>query len=166
MERTATARGTSGRIDRDDSVMVEIRGGYGIRRFWLYAEQALDLRQRGQRTLFRPRLDQFDRKLEQGGQVLVVGNAKPGAQRAFTHPQTYSYRDDLARNLARSPEDHWLFAHHLRTEASRLPFNCAGEPCARALTAPTSCDLPQVLGTGSTRVGKRDTATHIGDVGE
>lgn len=85
MKRTATARGKSGRIDRDDSVMVEIRGGYGIRRFGLSAEQALDLRQRGQRTVFRPRLHLFGRELQQSGQVLVAGNTQTSAQRALAH---------------------------------------------------------------------------------
>lgn len=162
-----TARdGLSGGVDGANAISV----GIVVRRLssspWFTTEQTLDLRQGRQNALLRPCLDLFGRKLQQGGKVFVAGHAEPCAQRAFTHAEIYSCRDDLARNLVRLPEDHWLFAHHLRTEASRLPFNCAGEPCARALTAPTSGDLPQVLGTGSTRVGKRDAATHIGDVGE
>lgn len=117
MERTATARGTSGRIDRDDSVLVEIRGCYGIRRFGLSAEQALDLRQRGQRTLFRPRLNLFGRELQQSGQVLVAIHTELGAQRALAHAaidqgRHLRFRLGFLYSSARLPANRWARAEN------------------------------------------------------
>jgi hypothetical protein len=81
-----TARdGLSGGVDRGDAICVGIivRGlssGLG-----LSAEQALDLRQGGQNALLWPCRNLFDGKLQQGGQVLVAGHTKLGAQRALAH---------------------------------------------------------------------------------
>lgn len=86
MERTTTERGTSGRIDRDDAVLVEIGGCYGIGRLRIAAEQALDLRESRQDALLRPALDLRCGELQQGRQVLVACETESGAQRALTHP--------------------------------------------------------------------------------
>lgn len=76
MERTATARGTSGRIDRDNAVVVEIGGCYGIGWLGLAAEKALDLRECRQDALLRPALDLHCGELQQGRQVLVACDAE------------------------------------------------------------------------------------------
>lgn len=81
-----TARdGLSGGIDGPNAVGVGIlvRGlGGGL---WLSTEQPLDLRQGWESALFGPCLDLLGRKLEQGGQVPIVCDAKPRTQRAFAH---------------------------------------------------------------------------------
>lgn len=93
MKRTATARGTSGHFDLGDAVMVDIPGDDRIGRLAVTTEQALDLRKNGQRTLLWPALDFFGRDLQQGGQVLVAGDAKSSAKRTLGHAAINLYAE-------------------------------------------------------------------------
>lgn len=81
-----TARdGLSGGVDGPNAVGVGILVRGLSDGLWLNTEQALDLRQCGQDALFRPSLYFLEGKLQQGGQVLVAGHTKLGAQRALAH---------------------------------------------------------------------------------
>jgi len=81
-----TARdGLSSGVDRGDAIRVGILVRGLSSGLCLNTEQTLDLRQRGQDALFRPRLYLFHGKLQQGGQVLVAIHTELGAQRALAH---------------------------------------------------------------------------------
>lgn len=82
----ATAReGLSGGVDGPNAVGVGILVRGLSDSLWLNTEQALDLRQGWQSALFGPCLDLCGRKLEQGGQVPIACDTKPGTQGAFAH---------------------------------------------------------------------------------
>lgn len=85
MKRTATARGTSGRIDRDDSVVVEISGSDGIGGRSLDSKNEQNLRNCGDSAEERPLRNVLDRQTQDLRQVPVGGETKPVHQLLLGH---------------------------------------------------------------------------------
>lgn len=92
MKRTATARGMSRRIDRDDSVVIEVLGSDGIEHRSLDPKNEQNLRECRDRAEERPLRNVLDRQTQDLRQVPVGGETKP------VHQLLLGHRDQMGGN--------------------------------------------------------------------
>lgn len=166
MKQRNAERGTSGRVNRNDSIDIRVfwRGsGFWLR---LNAEQLHNLREGWDALLFRPRLDLGRRQLQHLRKMRVALEGQLRPQRALSHTTVDQRSDGRTLGIFRRSKDHGFLWDLFRPKALGLALNCSGQTWAGPLASPACRELPQILGTSTASLGEDDAAAHVRDVGE